>query len=212
MDVGAIADQLELGHFGVMGVSGGGPYALACAYAFPERLDFCVLMGSWAPVAAEPTLWTAMAPLDRFFGRISQSAPWAFKLPFSIIGLAAKQLRPRGFIRTLETSLCDDDRALLADDALAAFFVEDIQEAFRHGVKGPAEDAILLYGDWGFAASDIQYGVSLYHGTEDKFAPFRYGQYLDRRLPQSRLFGYPGRGHLFVMQLFPILFENLGRS
>ena len=66
MDVGAIADQLELGHFGVMGVSGGGPYALACAYAFPERLDFCVLMGSWAPVAAEPTLWTAMAPLDRF--------------------------------------------------------------------------------------------------------------------------------------------------
>jgi pimeloyl-ACP methyl ester carboxylesterase len=74
-DMAATADQLGLDRFGVIGFSGGGPYALACAYALPERLNFVALVGSWAPVAAESELWAAMAPLDRFFGRLSRRAP-----------------------------------------------------------------------------------------------------------------------------------------
>lgn len=38
--------------------------------------------------------------------------------------------------------------------------------------------------------------------TEDKFAPFRYAQYLDDKLPRSSLHPYRGEGHLFVMKLF----------
>jgi len=37
-DVAAVADTLELGRFGVLGISGGGPGALACASRMPERL------------------------------------------------------------------------------------------------------------------------------------------------------------------------------
>jgi pimeloyl-ACP methyl ester carboxylesterase len=45
-DVMQIADQLGLETFGVMGASGGGPHALACAYAIPDRLAFTAVMGS----------------------------------------------------------------------------------------------------------------------------------------------------------------------
>lgn len=211
-NVAEMADQLGLDRFGVMGVSGGGPYALACAYKIPHRLNFTVLMGSWAPVAAEPELWAAMAPLDRFFGRISRYAPWVFRLPFSVIGLAAKRLGPQGYIRALESLLSEDDKSLQADHGLAKFFVKDIREAFRQGAKGPSLDAILLYRDWGFSVSDIEVDVFLYHGTEDNFAPFQYGQYLDMHLPQSWLNAFPGRGHLFVLQLFEDVFKNAAKT
>ncbi len=37
-DVIQLADALEIDRFGVEGVSGGGPYAAACAYKIPDRL------------------------------------------------------------------------------------------------------------------------------------------------------------------------------
>lgn len=105
-----MANQLGLDRFGVIGVSGGGPDALACECTMPDRLDFTVLMESWALVDAEPELWSAMAPLDRIFGRLSRYALLVFKVPFSMIGLAAKGLGPQGFIRVLDSSLGGDDR------------------------------------------------------------------------------------------------------
>jgi pimeloyl-ACP methyl ester carboxylesterase len=37
-DVRDVVDMLDFGHFSVMGVSAGAPYALACAWAMPERV------------------------------------------------------------------------------------------------------------------------------------------------------------------------------
>ncbi len=34
-----LADQFELERFAIVGVSGGGPYALACAARIPERIS-----------------------------------------------------------------------------------------------------------------------------------------------------------------------------
>src|SRR2546430_8412172 len=36
-DLVEIADRLGVGRFAMIGLSGGGPYVLACAYAYPER-------------------------------------------------------------------------------------------------------------------------------------------------------------------------------
>lgn len=208
-DVNEAAEQLEIDTFGVIGVSGGGPYALACCHAMPDRLDFSVLMGSWAPVAEEPPLWNEMAHLDRFFGKLSRVAPWAFYIPFSFLGFAAKKMSPPGFVRSMDSSMSEADRDLMSDEEMARFSAEDVKEAFRQGVRGPADDAIILYGEWGFGAEEIRVEVDLYHGKEDKFAPFSFALYLDEILPRSRLHPYPGEGHLFVMKLFGRVFEQV---
>jgi len=41
-DVAELADSLQLDRFAVVGFSGGGPYALACAYKISHRLTICI--------------------------------------------------------------------------------------------------------------------------------------------------------------------------
>ena len=55
-DVAAIADALGLGRFAVLGHSGGGPYALACAALLPERVIAAVSVSG--PARSARTGWT----------------------------------------------------------------------------------------------------------------------------------------------------------
>jgi pimeloyl-ACP methyl ester carboxylesterase len=212
-DVLEMAEQLGVERFGVIGASGGGPFVLACAHAIPEQLDFAAVMGSWAPVAEEPGLWLQMAPLDRFFGRLSGTLPWLFYLPFSFFGLAARRFSPQGFMKSIESSMSEADRAFAQEEGMAAFYAADIREAFRQGTRGPADDAIILYQDWGFRLDNISFPVHVFHGEDDKFAPFSFGQYLVANLPQARMYNYPSQGHLFLLRIFGDIFERvIGRD
>lgn len=58
-DVAAIADALGLGSFGVMGHSGGGAHALACAALLPDRVLATVACSGQAPLRAEGLDWFA---------------------------------------------------------------------------------------------------------------------------------------------------------
>ena len=163
-------------------------------------------------MAEEPTLWNEMAPLDRFFGKLSRVAPWAFYLPFSLLGFAAKTLSPRRFIMSIDSSMSQADRELMSDEEMARFFAEDVKEAFRQGVQAPADDAMILYGNWGFRVAEIEAEVDLLHGTEDKFAPVSHAIYLDEQLPRSNLRLYPGEGHLLVMKVFGTVFTQVAQQ
>jgi pimeloyl-ACP methyl ester carboxylesterase len=44
-DLGAVADAYGLGRFAVIGVSGGGPHAVAAAGAMPDRISILALIG-----------------------------------------------------------------------------------------------------------------------------------------------------------------------
>jgi pimeloyl-ACP methyl ester carboxylesterase len=73
-DVVAVADHLGLDRFAVLGVSGGGGYALACAYAVPERVRAAVA-GGMTPVSG-PADWRGLALGHGLVYRLAGSAPW----------------------------------------------------------------------------------------------------------------------------------------
>ena len=74
-DVVALADALGIEQFAVLGWSGGGAHALACAYKIPERLSAVGVVSSGAPLAGT-------APAEyltrqwRGVAQIVQIAPW----------------------------------------------------------------------------------------------------------------------------------------
>ena len=107
------------------------------------------------------------------------------------------------------SSLCGADRKILENQQVAAFFQEEVRESFAQGVRGPAEEAILPYGEWGFELGDIKAPVQILHGEQDKFAPYPFAEYIHENLPDSRLTSYQEEGHLFFTQSFDEIFNHL---
>ena len=58
-DVAQIADALGIARFAVMGASGGGPHALACAALLPDRVSGVACLAGLAPFDAEGLDWFA---------------------------------------------------------------------------------------------------------------------------------------------------------
>ena len=73
-DVEQLADHLGLERFAVLGVSGGGPHAAACAYAIPHRLTRVGLVSSAAPLELAP-LRTRL-PIERLANFTARYFPW----------------------------------------------------------------------------------------------------------------------------------------
>ncbi len=49
-DIVELADHLCIDKFVVEGISGGGPYAAACAYKIPQRLECCAIVAGMGPI------------------------------------------------------------------------------------------------------------------------------------------------------------------
>lgn len=207
-DIRELADGLGYDTFGVMGHSGGGTTVLSCAHALPERLDFALDLGGWAPVTV-PELRSHMSAIDRFFAEWcipkkrnnpTNRTPLLFQVSFTLLGLAAKVLSPSTFIQLLYQShyFCDADYAVLSTPEAAQILVDSVRESFRQGSDGPAYDSLLRYQDWGFELSNITFPIHIFHGVDDISAPYSFAEYKHRQLPHSQLHAYPQEGHFFL--------------
>src|SRR5207245_31325 len=79
-DVAVVADYLGQDRFMVAGLSGGGPYALASAYALADRVVAVGLLGSLVPTAGDDAAAGGIVALSRTFN-------WALsllRLPLSV--------------------------------------------------------------------------------------------------------------------------------
>jgi pimeloyl-ACP methyl ester carboxylesterase len=208
-DVVELADHLALEKFGVIGASGGGPSALACAHAIPERLDFVVILGGWAPNSFQGGA-DQINTLDQFFIKLSKNRPQLLTYPFSLMGYVAKRF-PKRFIEFIGSSLSEADRMMLTDPDVERILTKDVQEAFRQGSQGVSDDALLCYNDWGFKVSDIKVPVFLLQGTADTLVPYSFAQYLHKKIPNNTLLTYPDEGHYFMITRFGEIFEKLSR-
>jgi pimeloyl-ACP methyl ester carboxylesterase len=101
---------------------------------------------------------------------------------------------------------------MLKDPDVEKILTKDVQEAFRQGSQGVADDALLCYKNWGFDVSDIRIPVLLLQGTADTLVPYSFAQYLHKKIPNNTLMTYPDEGHYFMVTRFGEIFEKLSRS
>jgi pimeloyl-ACP methyl ester carboxylesterase len=192
-DITALADALALERFRVLGISGGAPYALVTAARLPDRVELAALVSPIAPLDA-PGVSRGMGPGKLFF----LMARW---LPF----LASLQLNlmrsgldkdPAGFLKQAGGTMPEPDQRALADERVAAGFLQSMEAALHTGVQGVRHDASLYAHPWSFRLEAIQAPVFLWHGEADRNAPVAMSRYLAERLPHSTARYYPGEGHL----------------
>jgi pimeloyl-ACP methyl ester carboxylesterase len=190
-DVCAVADSLHLDRFGVLGVSGGGPYAAACAYKIPQRATataiVCGMGPAEAPGVRDGPAWKFAAGRGSFMRTVT--------LWFMSLGLKKK---PEMFAQKMAPALDGPDKALLlAVPELAGKVTElGFAESFRGGIAGIHYDAGLYAAPWGFRLEDISAEVHLWHGTQDYNVPVSVGRYVADALPNCTATFLNDEGHL----------------
>jgi pimeloyl-ACP methyl ester carboxylesterase len=194
-DLRTIADVLGIDEMGVVGLSGGGPYALACAAAMPERVVVTAVLGGVAPTIGPDAigggvmaLGAALAPVVEVVG---------VPLSFVATGLI-RLIRPIGSraVDMYGRVSPEADRALLARPEFKAMFLDDLLNGSRKQMAAPFADVVVFARDWGFRLEEVKVPVRWWHGDRDHIVPFEHGQHVVSRLPDAELYHLPGESHL----------------
>jgi len=196
-DVGRLADALGIERFAVTGVSGGGPYALACAFALPERLSAASVVCGLGPPET-PAATSGMALGERLSYEVGRRFPGFSGWFLERVARWARR-NEAGFLRSVEATLPEADRRALARPEVRRNFVEDFLEAFRQGGREVGRDLELLTRPWGFRLADVRIRVHLHHGEVDRTVPVQAGRYLAQAIPDCAATFYPDDGHFSLI-------------
>lgn len=193
-DVAEFAARLGLDRFAVLGYSGGGPYALACALGLPDRLTAVATVSGTAPFDV-PGVTEDISPDSWRFMRMARSRPTLSRAMSWVMGMTAR-LAPGRMAAQAIRSLPAADAAVLADPELAAAFALMVYETTHGSPRGAQHDTALMIGPWGFDPTAITLPVTMWHGTEDRNAPPAMARWLSDRLPHADLRWLEGEGHI----------------
>ncbi len=191
-DVIRLADALGIGQFGVLGVSGGGPYALAAAAWLGERVCRVALVSALSPGSMGAT------PVIRATGWLGLHAAWVFVPGFG----AAARFTTRHGDRAVDLAfrtLPPCDRAIVDQPAIRRLSASDAREAFRQGGRGMRDDALALLAPPAFALGDITTPVHLWHGDADTIVPIATGREVAAAVPDCDATFLPGEGHYLAI-------------
>lgn len=196
-DVVKIADALEINRFATIGVSGGGPYAAACALRIPRRLTAVAIVSGLAPlnIPGGTDRMTRSNHLIFFLGR---RLPWLARISLQHIAYKVRR-NPGAMLGRLIGALPEPDKAVLARPEVKTTIRDNVVEAFRGGSRGAACELLLYTRPWGFLLEDIATRVDLWHGEQDMSVPPTMGQYQARAIPNCRAIFYPGEGHFSLI-------------
>ena len=193
-DVRSLAAHYGLKKFAVLGVSGGGPYALATARALPTMITRAgVVCG--APPLDDPQDAHDLLPIYKLLLGAHRSQPrllrWAFRIGRPFLAYAV----PDCFLRATIHKLPPPDREALADPHAFNVVFRGMRRSWLSCRDGVHDDAILYAGPWGFAPENIRARLDFWHGEEDANFPHHLAERLAARVPGAHFHLVKDEGH-----------------
>lgn len=190
-----VANQLGYERFAVEGVSGGGVYAMACAYKIPNKLTACGIISTVPPgdlmSKAGPRYLRALWWLGVY-------APWLFLTYVRLLSLATghDEISIEKFVIRFRKHLGPADQRLIDVPELRRTFVRVLVESHRQGEYANLNETMTLAQPWGFEIEKITFKkIFLWHGEQDNVMPAAPAHLLAQVLPHCRATFYPEEGH-----------------
>lgn len=202
-DVAALADDLGLDTFAVLGMSIGGQYALATAAASGERVTA-------VGVVAAPAVVPALDPPLPRDGLDAQGEEFFRRLAAGTVDENVASMRAdfAAYVERVDPA-GSDDATLVArlgellhqrDAALVGEWpVAEVAEMTREALVSPEgylRDAAIAFREWAFAPEAVGCPTHLWYGALDPQAAVRNGVWLAERIPDAELVVREDTAHL----------------
>jgi pimeloyl-ACP methyl ester carboxylesterase len=201
-DLEELADQLAIDRFSLLGVAGGGAFALACAAGRPERVRAVALVSSTAPHDARGALDGMELRARMVLHVLPRRLPWLSRqLHRRAARLADRE--PLRLLREASGTLPASERAVLDSPEIASIFMDAAFEGFRSGADGVVHELRVLAEPWGFSLDRVTAPVFLWHGETDRVSPLAMAETLAREIPKSQLQTIPNRGSAIAVDVVP---------
>lgn len=195
-DLAQLADALGRRRFAIVGVSAGGPYALAAAHELPLRIAAAAVV-STLPAGGRMRVGAASLPRA---ARIGLRAIERWPRPSAAIAdvlLRTARSHPRLVARVLHASAARCEREQLdgagGDELAATRFLA----ATGGGIAGMIDDYLVCTRPWDFDPAEIGTPVQLWHGVGDAIVPVDAALHLAATLPAAQISLHPDEGHFF---------------
>jgi pimeloyl-ACP methyl ester carboxylesterase len=190
-DACALLDQLGIDACGVVGWSGGGPFAVATAHAYPARVTKLAIVSAPGPLDEVPGAWEALGPYQR------PTAEMARREPHRSARAVGRHMQP----------YLVDPALFVGGEGVArgpggGMLVAQVTEALRQGTGGMAADMIAMWLPWGFALAAVAVPTTVFHGALDPHNESDAKYYADA-IPGASLTVWPDDGHLGVVAHWP---------
>jgi pimeloyl-ACP methyl ester carboxylesterase len=194
-DVQVLLERIGIEEFGVVGLSGGGPYTLALAHDLPERVRAVVVLGGVAPSVGPEAADGGLVSLAARFQPALKVLRDPVELSMSTMIRALRPIGSQALHLYARVSPIGDRRLLLRPE-FEAMFLDDLMGGRHWRLRAPFYDAVLFGREWGFNVRDVTIPVEWWHGDADHIIPHAHGAHMVARLPDARLTTIDGESHL----------------
>jgi pimeloyl-ACP methyl ester carboxylesterase len=198
-DARAALDSLGRDEYVVVGWSGGGPHALACA-----ALDAPRCLAAWSLAGVVPTTvdfdWTdGMGPENvKEFALAKEGGP-EYEAEMETVGASFGAATTDDVVELFGGLLSEPDRAVFEPVAAREAFVESLRQAFESGWRGFFDDDQAMMNAWGFDPATITVPVAVWFGDHDLMVPRTHGEWLVKNLPTASKHFFTGDGHVSLV-------------
>jgi pimeloyl-ACP methyl ester carboxylesterase len=194
-DIEQLADHLGFKKFAIVGMSGGGPYAAACAHFLKDRVVKVAIIAGLGPPEA-PGMGANRVGFLLDMGQRPMTSAVLLNVMRSVI-------RNPGAEKHFHRIRSRLPRASRDIEAMTPDFMQMLLSSFREGLrvsaKGPSSDARVYGETWPFALADIRVPVSVWHGTDDEQVPVSIGRHYAKFIPTARGTFPEGEGHVSIV-------------
>ena len=207
-DTMLLASGLNLKQFAVLGYSAGAPYALACAYRFPDIVTHCAVVSSLPPMD-DPHGFQAVNPrYSRLFQLAKNMEPFYRLLMRGFFWIDGRR-KPEYFIRELMASMPLVDQQIMGNPLVfhqRSTMWENIQ---TNGSEAFVDEMVTLVKSWGFRLQSVQIPVDIWWGESDTFSAPMVAKRMADFIPNAKVHLVPQAGHLVLYSQWQGILESL---